>query len=203
LPGATILFMGKNGSLEAYRKKRDFQWTSEPSGTENRKHKRRIFVIQKHAARRLHYDFRLEIGEVLKSWAVPRGPSTDPRDRRLAIPTEDHPMEYADFEGIIPEGEYGAGAVMVWDIGTYVNLKQRDGKEIPIEKCLKGGHITVWLEGKKLEGGYSLLRTGKGKKTVWLLVKMKDDKANALDNILRSRPESALTGRTLRQIEKG
>ena len=195
--------MRKRKPLEDYLKKRDFQRTPEPPGKKDRKAGKPIFVIQKHAARRLHYDFRIEVGGVLKSWAVPKGPSTNPRDKRLAVPTEDHPMEYADFEGVIPEGEYGAGAVMVWDIGTYRNLREKDGKELPVEKCVDDGHIAIWLEGRKLQGGYALVRTGKGEKAQWLLVKMKDEEADARRNPVSSQPNSALTDRTLKQIMKG
>ena len=202
-PWSMIGIMAKQKPLEEYRRKRDFRRTAEPSGTQPGDRGRPIFVIQKHKARQLHYDFRIEAGGVLKSWAVPKGPSTDPRDKRLAVPTEDHPMEYADFEGVIPEGEYGAGTVMVWDTGTYTNLKKKDGKEVHVEKCLEDGHIIIWLEGRKLEGGYSLVRTGRGEKARWLLVKMKDDKADSEGDLLGSRPESALTGRTLREIEEG
>lgn len=188
--------------LEDYRKKRDFQRTPEPSGKEDRKDERPIFVIQKHDSRRLHYDFRIEVGGVLKSWAVPKGPSTNPRDKRLAVLTEDHPMEYTDFEGVIPEGEYGAGTVMVWDIGTYRNLREKDGKDLPMEKCVDDGHIAIWLEGRKLQGGYALVRTGKGAKARWLLIKMADDKADARRNPVSTETKSAITGRTLNQIKK-
>jgi DNA ligase D-like protein (predicted 3'-phosphoesterase) len=159
-------------------------------------------VIQKHAARRLHYDFRIEVDGVLKSWAVPKGPSTDPRDRRLAVPTEDHPMEYATFEGVIPEGEYGAGTVMVWDTGTYANIREKDGEESPMAECVESGHIAIWLEGKKLQGGYALVRTGKGDSARWLLLKMKDERADARRNPVNSQPKSAITGRTLKQIAR-
>ena len=188
-------------TLKTYRGKRDFVRTPEPSGEATLKGKKPIFVIQKHASRRLHYDFRIEVDGVLKSWAVPKGPSTDPRDKRLAMPTEDHPMEYADFEGVIPQGEYGGGTVMVWDTGTYANIREKDGKEIPMEKCMEAGHVAIWLEGKKLEGGYGLVRTGKGDKARWLLIKMKDDRADARRNPVSTLPRSAITGRTLKQIE--
>jgi DNA ligase D-like protein (predicted 3'-phosphoesterase) len=194
--------MKPKNSLDTYNKRRDFGRTSEPSGRASRKGKKPVFVIQKHAARRLHYDFRIEVGGVLKSWAVPKGPSTDPREKRLAMPTEDHPMEYVDFEGVIPEGEYGGGTVMVWDTGTYVNLREKHAKEIPMEKCVEDGHIAIRLEGRKLEGGYGLVRTGKGDRARWLLIKMRDDKADARRNPVSTMPKSAITGRTLKQIEK-
>lgn len=168
--------MRKSDSLKAYREKRNFEQTPEPSGEKTpAADKKPIFVIQKHQARTLHYDFRLEAGGVLKSWAVPKGPSTDPSVKRLAVPTEDHPLEYAGFEGAIPPGQYGAGKVEIWDSGTYRNLKFRDGREIPPEQAIEEGHITFWLEGKKLKGGYALTRTGRGKEERWLLVKMRDD----------------------------
>jgi DNA ligase D-like protein (predicted 3'-phosphoesterase) len=189
-------------SLEAYRGKRDFRKTSEPSGRRGKSKKRPIFVIQKHDARTLHYDFRLETDGVLKSWAVPKGPSTDPRVKRLAIPTEDHPIDYADFEGIIPEGEYGAGTVLVWDKGTYTNLKREDGHKVPVSQCLEDGHVMVSLNGKKIRGGYSLVRTGKGKDKRWLLVKMDDDEADARRNPVSTEPESALSGRTVEEISE-
>jgi DNA ligase D-like protein (predicted 3'-phosphoesterase) len=160
-------------------------------------------VIQKHDATNLHYDFRLEVDGVLKSWAVPKGPSTDPRVKRLAIPTEDHPLEYADFEGAIPEDEYGGGTVLVWDKGPYRNLKKDDdGNEVPMAESVDKGHLTVWLEGKKLTGGYALIRTGRGDDRRWLLVKMKDDEADARRNPVSTEPRSVLSGRTLDEIRK-
>jgi DNA ligase D-like protein (predicted 3'-phosphoesterase) len=167
--------MEKKEQLKTYREKRHFERTPEPSGEKERPPARLpVFVIQKHQASTLHYDFRLEAGGVLKSWAVPKGPSTDPRVKRLAVPTEDHPLEYAGFEGTIPEGEYGAGTVEIWDTGTYRNLKFENGREIPPEQAIQNGHITFRLEGKKLKGGYALTRTGQGKNERWLLVKMSD-----------------------------
>jgi DNA ligase D-like protein (predicted 3'-phosphoesterase) len=160
-----------------------------------------LFVIQKHAARTLHYDLRLEVDGVLKSWAVPKGPSTNPRERRLAVPTEDHPLDYAEFEGTIPEGEYGAGTVLVWDTGTYRNLraeKEEDGASM--EEAIEEGRVEVWLEGKKLAGGYALIRTGRGVENRWLLIKMRDAEADARRHPTRTQPESVLTGRTLEEI---
>jgi DNA ligase D-like protein (predicted 3'-phosphoesterase) len=194
--------MSGRHSLKDYRKKRDFRKTPEPSGKKRPKGKKPIFVIQKHDASALHYDFRIEVGDALKSWAVPKGPSTDPADKRLAVPTEDHPVGYADFEGVIPEGEYGAGTVMVWDTGTYENIKEKDGKPVPMEKCVKDGHVTIRLEGGKLRGGYALIRTGKGESARWLLIKMDDDEADARRNPVSTQSKSALTGRTMKQIEK-
>lgn len=187
--------------LEEYRRKRDFRKTKEPRG-EGQGKKGRRFVIQKHAASSLHYDFRLEAEGVLKSWAVPKGPSTDPRDKRLAVPTEDHPLDYRDFEGVIPEGEYGAGAVIVWDRGTYRNLTEDDGEEVPVGEAIERGHLKLWLEGEKLRGGYALTRIGKGKDVRWLLVKMDDEEADARRNPVSTQPGSVLTGRTVEEVER-
>jgi len=111
----------------------------------------------------------------LKSWAVPKGPSMNPKDKRLAVQTEHHPVEYASFEGTIPEGEYGAGTVVIWDRGIYKNLSNKDGQEISLSQALKGGHASFWLKGKRLQGGFALTRTPRG----WLLVKMRDEKAES------------------------
>jgi len=151
----------KKGDLATYRRKRDFRRTDEPSGGRRgrRRSGRPRFVIQQHHASSMHWDFRLEAEGVLKSWAVPKGPSTDPREKRLAVATEDHPLDYADFEGVIPEGEYGGGTVLVWDAGPYRNLRRdEDGAEIPMAKALRQGQVEVWLEGEKLRGGYVLKR---------------------------------------------
>jgi DNA ligase D-like protein (predicted 3'-phosphoesterase) len=192
--------------LETYRKKRDFRKTREPSGKrrgkagKGRRKAGPRFVIQKHAARSLHYDFRLEADGVLKSWAVPKGPSTNPKDKRLAMPTEDHPLDYGGFEGVIPKGEYGAGAVIVWDRGTYRNLTEEKDRGIPVGEALRKGHLKVWLDGEKIRGGYALTRIGKGKDLRWLLVKMDDEEADARRNPVSTEPESVLTGRTVEEV---
>ena len=157
-------------------------------------------MVHKHDATTLHYDFRLEAAGVLKSWAVPKGPSTDPRDKRLAMPTEDHPLDYADFEGLIPEGRYGAGPVIVWDAGTYRSLTEEGGRTVPVERAVADGHVAVWLEGRKLRGGYALTRIGKGRRERWLLVKMADRQADARRRPTRSQPESVVSGRTVEQV---
>ncbi len=191
--------MSSNKFLAEYKRKRDFGRTPEPLGKKLQKsNEPPIFVIQKHDASSLHYDFRLEIGGVLASWAVPKGPSTDPKEKRLAMRTEDHPLEYAYFEGVIPEGEHGAGAVIVWDTGTYRNLEGKDGKDIMSQQAPKDGHIAVWLEGRKLKGGYALTRMGKGER--WLLVKMRDDKADANRNPVKTEPRSVLSGQSIEEM---
>ncbi len=173
---------------------RDFSKTKEPSGTRAPSTRDGIFVIQQHAARRLHYDFRLELDGVLLSWSVPKGPSLSPRERRLAVRTEDHPLDYADFEGIIPKGEYGGGTVCVWDQGHW--LPEGDPHE-----AMKKGRLTFALEGKKLHGKWHLVRTRpQGKQEGWLLFKSRDEAANENEDIVASRPESVLTGRTLDEI---
>lgn len=186
-------------TLGEYERKRDFRRTKEPRGGRKAKAGRR-FVIQKHAARSLHYDFRLEADGVLKSWAVPKGPSTDPRDKRLAMPTEDHPLDYRDFEGVIPKGQYGAGAVIVWDRGTYRNLSEEEDRRMTVGAALRKGHLKFWLNGEKLRGGYALTRIGKGKDKRWLMVKMDDQEADARRNPVGSEPRSVLSGRTVEEV---
>lgn len=199
--------MGKNDSrLEKYQHKRDFRRTREPHGDmEQQRGNKPIFVIQKHDASRLHYDFRIEVDGVLKSWAVPKGPSTDPREKRLAVPTEDHPMEYGDFEGVIPAGEYGGGTVMIWDRGAYENLKKNNaGEPVSMSDSLERGHVVIFLKGEKIRGGYGLIRTGKDKQEQeqerWLLVKMDDEDADARRNPVSTEPLSVASGRDLEQI---
>jgi DNA ligase D-like protein (predicted 3'-phosphoesterase) len=157
------------------------------------------FVIQKHAATTLHYDFRLEVDGVLRSWAVPKGPSTDPRQKRLAVEVEDHSLAYGDFEGVIGEYSYGAGAVIVWDAGTYRGLDE----ERSMAEALDAGHASFWLEGEKLRGGWTLHRTGGGRKPQWLLIKRRDAGADARRNPQSTQPESVLSGRTIEQVAAG
>jgi DNA ligase D-like protein (predicted 3'-phosphoesterase) len=191
--------MKRNSSLKTYREKRDFGRTPEPAGQKKKRKGAPVFVIQKHDARRLHYDFRLEAGGVLKSWAVPKGPSLDPQDKRLAVPTEDHPLEYAVFEGVIPKGEYGAGPVLVWDFGTYENRTLMKGRSVSLKKGIEHGHVQIWLEGKKIRGGFALNRMGqKGKP--WLLNKLKDAFANSHCFPVMTQPESVLSGKSLADI---
>jgi bifunctional non-homologous end joining protein LigD len=183
-------------SLKDYEKKRDFGKTREPPGRVRKERRgRAAFVVQKHKARSLHYDFRLEIDGVLKSWAIPKGPSMNPANKRLAVMTEDHPYDYKDFEGVIPEGEYGAGTVMIWDEGTFAT----PGGE-PSETLRKGA-LKLVLNGKKLKGGFALVQTRMGgKKENWLLIKEKDDLARRDSDILDDEPDSARTGRSLQEI---
>src|SRR5690348_571005 len=169
-------------ALEEYKRKRQFEHTPEPP-PKVEKQSRHRFVVQRHRASHLHYDFRLEAEGVLKSWAVPKGPSLDPADKRLAVRTEDHPMSYFEFEGVIPEGEYGGGPVIVWDVGTYLNIKtDRRGKPVSMSDAIKMGTVEVYLQGKKVRGGFALVRTrppaGAGGKEHWLLIKMKDEEAD-------------------------
>lgn len=154
-----------------------------------------LFVIQKHDSRNLHYDLRLESEGVMKSWTVPKGPSMDPKTRRLAVPTEDHSMSYNDFEGVIPEGNYGAGTVLVWDKGMYTSTKD-DGSTFA--DSLEEGHATVLLEGEKLKGRFALIRTKRG----WLFFKMKDEFALSGSDILSDKPDSVKTGRSLAQVNE-
>jgi bifunctional non-homologous end joining protein LigD len=164
-------------ALKDYNEKRRFDETSEPKGKTKKSKDKLIFVVQRHAASRLHYDFRLEMEGVLKSWAVPKGPSLDPKDKRLAMEVEDHPYDYKDFEGNIPEGNYGAGQVEVWDSGTYEPLddtsKLSDEKELLKE--LKAGSIKFILHGKKRKGEFALVKMKNAENNAWLLIKHKDE----------------------------
>jgi len=188
-------------SLTKYRDKRNFKVSPEPSGdaaVPTGPHKHLLYVIQKHRATQLHYDFRLEFEGVLLSWAVPKGPSLDPSTKRLAMQVEDHPVDYGGFEGVIPEGEYGGGTVMVWDTGTWT-------PESPdISAALKKGDLKFQLHGKKLRGSWVLVRThGFGSKSgkSWLLIKHRDDFASTED-IAETQPRSALSKRLLADIAR-
>jgi DNA ligase D-like protein (predicted 3'-phosphoesterase) len=151
------------------------------------------FVIQQHHATSMHYDFRLEVAEAFRSWAVPKGPSVDPRDKRLAMAVDDHALSWGDFEGVIPKGEYGGGPVIVWDRGTYENLRDE-----PMEEALAAGHASFRLDGEKLHGGWSL-RQIEGRR--WLLVKRRDDEADGPDPVAE-RPESVVSGRTIEELDE-
>src|SRR5499427_447172 len=164
--------------LEAYRAKRDFHKTPEPATKPSKPHHRPIFVVQEHHASRLHYDFRLEADGVLKSWAVPKQPSLNPAIKRLAVQVEDHPLEYANFSGEIPAGQYGAGLVHIWDKGTYENMLARKPHPQSIAEGIHAGHLEVQLHGSKLKGNFALIRmTGRAHKVSWLLIKMQDAEA--------------------------
>ena len=182
--------------LQAYRAKRNFAKTPEPSGI-TRADAGNRFVVHKHHATADHYDLRLQVGDVLKSWAVPKGPSLNPADKRLAVETEDHPLEYIDFEGVIPKGEYGGGQMIVWDTGTWAPMDD-------VEKSLKSGSFKFRLAGEKLNGGWMLARL-KGKpedegKKNWLLFKERDLAADEKTDILAERPESVKTGRRIEEL---
>lgn len=187
-------------NLKEYKNKRNFNNTTEPKGKKIKRNDVLIFVIQKHDATNLHYDFRIEVDGVLKSWAIPKGPSTNPSQRRLAMPTEDHPFEYKDFEGVLSKNNYGAGEVIIWDRGTYYNLKENNSPTI--KESLEKGHVTIFLEGEKLKGGYALIRTSKGKDERWILVKMKDDYADARRNPTSTENKSVISGKTIDDLKE-
>lgn len=183
--------MMKSMALEKYRSRRNFSVTPEPQGARIARRKKLIFVVQKHQASRLHYDFRLEWNGVLLSWAIPKGPSLDPSVKRLAMHVEDHPIEYASFEGVIPEGEYGGGTVMVWDKGAW------EPEVEDVDEALRKGDLKFTLFGKKLTGSWVLVRTKLG----WLLIKHRDDSASK-DDITLTEPRSAISKKLLREIAR-
>lgn len=165
-------------NLEEYNKKRDFSQTSEPEGELKSSKGKLKFVVQRHAASRLHYDFRLEMDGVLKSWAIPKGPSLDPEDKRLAMMVEDHPFDYRTFEGTIPAGNYGAGVVEIWDEGTYEPLKKIKNKsdDLVMQGELESGSIKIVMHGKKLHGEFALVKIKNSEEgNPWLLIKHKDE----------------------------
>jgi bifunctional non-homologous end joining protein LigD len=186
--------MAARRSLAKYRSMRDFTKTAEPAGQVARSETGWSFVVQQHAARRMHWDFRLELDGVLLSWAVPKGPSFDPAEKRLAVRTEDHPIEYGGFEGIIPKGEYGGGSVVVWDRGTWEPVGDPRAGE-------KKGHIEFVLHGEKLTGRWHLVRTSKGdEKQNWMLFKAKDEVADPERDVVQEQPHSVVTGRTVADV---
>jgi DNA ligase D-like protein (predicted 3'-phosphoesterase) len=193
--------------LAEYERKRDFSKTSEPSGKRGKGKARRRhprFTIQKHDATSLHYDLRLEVDGVLASWAVPKGPSLDPADKRLAMRTEDHPMDYLEFEGVIPKGEYGAGPVIVWDRGVFENISEKRGEPMDLAEAIEKGDVKVFLLGEKIRGPYALVRTrsdARGREQ-WLLIKKRGEGADRRRNPTSTQPKSVLTGRTIAQVLK-
>jgi len=189
-------------ALKKYKEKRNFGKTSEPKGKTEKVKDALIFVVQKHDATNLHYDFRLELDGVLKSWAVPKGPSLNPQEKRLAMMVEDHPFDYKDFEGVIPKGNYGAGEVIVWDKGTYHSIETDDRKEsIPLlKKGLEKGDLKFTLHGEKLNGQFALVNMKKPKQNAWLLIKKKDDYATDKDILKDDR--SVVSGKGINEIGK-
>lgn len=182
-------------SLSLYNKKRNFKKTPEPSGKAAKSKSKLAFVVQRHKASHLHYDFRLEMGGTLKSWAVPKGPSLNPHDKRLAMMVEDHPYEYRKFEGIIPEGNYGAGIVEIWDEGAFSDLENSDKEtaEKKLKAGLKAGSLKFILYGKKLKGEFALVKLKGKQENAWLLIKHKDkysvtEEYNSEEQTLKNSP---------------
>jgi len=191
--------------LEEYRRKRDFTRTAEPKGGAVRKARKLAFVIQKHAARQLHYDLRLELDGVMKSWAVPKGPSLDPSVKRLAMEVEDHPIEYNAFEGTIPKGEYGGGTVMLWDRGTYT---YGGSEPDPIEGLRRGyqkGDFKFVLNGERLKGSWVLVRMKRGQpgRAQWLLIKHRDEYAVPGSDVAAEHQTSVASRRSMDEIAGG
>lgn len=189
-------------ALNKYNQKRDFNSTTEPKGEIEKSKNELIFVVQKHFASHLHYDFRLEIDGVLKSWAIPKGPSMNPEERRLAIMVENHPYAYKDFEGTIPEGNYGAGTVIVWDNGTYTLSDEQNKGEVEnkLKEGLQKGHLSFILNGKKLKGEFALVKLKIKQKDAWLLIKKNDKYASDTDVLLKNK--SVISNLTLESLEK-
>jgi DNA ligase D-like protein (predicted 3'-phosphoesterase) len=188
--------------LSKYNQKRNFNFTTEPEGAIKKSTTELVFVMQKHAASHLHYDFRLEMDGVLKSWVIPKGPSMNPEDKRLAIMVEDHPYDYKDFEGIIPDGNYGAGTVMIWDNGTYALADEvgADNVEKKLRSDLKEGHLSFILNGKKLKGEFTLVELKTEQENTWLLMKKMDQYAS--DEDVLQQDKSVISNLTLESLEK-
>jgi bifunctional non-homologous end joining protein LigD len=192
-------------ALSLYKKKRNFSDTPEPAGKIKSSASKLSFVVQRHKARRLHYDFRLEMDGVLKSWAVPKGPSLNPKDKRLAMMVEDHPYDYKDFAGTIPEGNYGAGIVEIWDNGHYADLENSEKKiaEKNLKAGLKSGNLKVRLFGKKLKGEFALVKIKNSEDNSWLLIKHNDEYAVHEDyNSEDDTPENSPINKALREKEQ-
>ena len=191
-------------ALALYNKKRNFNDTSEPEGKIKGSKSKLIFVVQRHKASRLHYDFRLEMEGVLKSWAVPKGPSLNPADKRLAMMVEDHPYDYKDFTGVIPEGNYGAGIVEIWDKGTYSDLENSDKHqaEKKLLKSLKEGSIKIRMFGKKLKGEFALVKIKKNEDNSWLLIKHNDEFAVEEYNSEEETPKNSPINKWLKENTK-
>ncbi|WP_461087300.1 DNA polymerase ligase N-terminal domain-containing protein [Streptomyces deserti] len=194
--------MGERDRLREYRGKRDFDRTGEPRGRGTASGAGPRFVVQIHDASTLHFDFRLQVDDVLRSWSVPKGPSADPKDKRLAVPTEDHPLEYEEFEGVIASGEYGGGTVIVWDHGTYEPLSHdREGRPVDFGESLERGHARFRLRGSKLRGEYALTRFRSGRDDeAWLLVKTAEGGSRGHGTPDPRRARSVKSGRTLAQV---
>ena len=193
------------GPLAEYRRKRDFSRTAEPRGSAKRTGPKLAYVIQKHAASRLHYDLRLELDGVMKSWAVPKGPSLDPAVKRLAMEVEDHPIEYNQFEGTIPEGEYGGGTVMLWDRGSYRYGGDEPDALTALRDGYRKGDFKFVLEGKRLRGSWALvrMRRGQDERRQWLLIKHRDEFAESGSDVAAEYDTSVATRRTMEEIAAG
>ncbi|HUZ44985.1 MAG TPA: DNA polymerase ligase N-terminal domain-containing protein [Acidimicrobiales bacterium] len=205
------------GALGEYRRKRDFEVTSEPAGATDDTPaptggipvelpegiETGAFVIQQHDATRMHFDVRIEVGGVLRSWAVPKGPSYDPAVKRLAVPTEDHPLEYQHYEGVIPKGSYGGGPSLLWDRGSFVNISHDGrGRVVPLARALDKGHVSVWFRGQKLEGGWAFTRIEDRRSggVTWLMVKRVDATADPERDVVTEMPRSVLSGLTVDEL---
>ena len=199
---------GSSAKLAEYERKRDFSKTKEPRGRSKskaksararRQHPR--FSFQKHSATSEHYDLRLEVDGVLASWAIPKGPSLDPRDKRLAMRTEDHPLSYLEWEGVIAEGEYGAGPMIVWDRGVFQNISEKRGEPLELAEAIEKGDVKIFMLGEKIKGAYALVRTGPpSDREKWLLIKKNDEGADRRRRPTSSQPESVLSGRTIEEV---
>jgi bifunctional non-homologous end joining protein LigD len=190
--------------LAEYRRKRDFTRTAEPRGGPRRRTRRLAYIIQKHAASQLHFDLRLELDGVMKSWAVPKGPSLDPSVRRLAMEVEDHPIEYNTFEGTIPQGEYGGGTVMLWDRGSHEYAGEDPDPIDGLRRGYRKGDLKFLLRGERLQGSWALVRMRRERaRAQWLLIKHRDEYARPGSEVVAEYQTSVATGRTMEEIAAG